>query len=123
MAAKDIDVVEVWQGSRRVVTMAVKDTDGVVIPSASMTTIKLTLKNLATGTVINSRNEQSVFNANGGTYHATSGLLTIILAAADNTVTGSNSVERHAAVIEFTYATGAKADAFPFYVDVTRIPA
>lgn len=123
MPAKAFDVIEVNQGSRRVVSMYLKDTDEVVIPLSAMTSIKFTLKNLATGTAINDRNEQSVLNVNGGTFHATTGKLSIILAAADNTVAGSASYERHIALVEFTYSSGTKADAFPFYVDVTRVNA
>lgn len=122
MAAKTIEVLELWEGTRRVVSMTVKDTDGAVIPLASMSTIKFTLKKLG-GDVINSRDEQSVMNANGGTYHSTSGLLSIILTPADNAVVGGANVERHAALVEFTYASGSKADAFPFYIDVTKVPA
>ena len=122
MPAKTIDVESVWEGTRRVLTMTLKDTDGVVIPSSAMTTITLTIKDQATGAVVNSRNAQSVFNVNGGTYHATSGLLSIILTPSDTAISGAKAVERHGALIAFTYASGAKADSFPFYLDITNQP-
>lgn len=119
MAAKRIATVEVWEGTRRVVTMTVRDTDGVAIPLASMTTITLTLKK--SGNPINERDAQSILNANGGTYHATSGLLSIVLTPDDNIMVGAGDVERHSALVEFTYASGQKEDSFPFFVDVTKV--
>lgn len=119
MPAKRIPALDVWEGTRRVVSMTVKDTDGVAIPLASMTTIKLTLQTMD-GDVVNSRDAQNVKNANGGTYADTSGLLSIILTPADNAIVGEADLERHSALIEFAYASGTKADSFPFYIDVTR---
>jgi len=118
MAAKRISLVEVWEGTRRVVNMTVRDTDGVVIPLSAMTTITFTLKK--GGDPINDRDAQSILNTNGGTYHATSGLLSIVLTPEDNIMVGTGEVERHPALVEFTYAGGSKADSFPFFVDVTR---
>lgn len=120
--AKALTVLSVWEGTRRVVTCTVKDTSGVVIPLSAMTTITFTLSDEATGAIINSRDAQSILNVNGGTYHATSGLLSLILTPSDNTVRGAKQVERHRALFEFTYDSGAKADLYPFAIDVTSVP-
>jgi hypothetical protein len=120
--AKKLETVDIWQGTRRVVSMTVSDTDGVVIPLASMTTITLTLSDEKTGAIINSRDAQSILNVNGGAFHATSGLLSIIFTPADNVLVGTKPVERHRALVEFTYASGTKADAYPFAIDVTAVP-
>ena len=89
------------------------DEAGVAIPSADLTTLTLTLYNESTAAIINSRDAQSVLNANGGTMHATSGLLTMIFAVADNPIVDTSlthgQTETHIAMFKFTWNAGAKA--------------
>tara|TARA_Y100000004_G_C8799106_1_gene362588 strand:- start:156 stop:548 length:393 start_codon:yes stop_codon:yes gene_type:complete len=85
---------------------------GAVIPLSDMTTIILTLYDVYTGTIINSRNAQNVKNTNNVTY-TEAGLLTWTLQPNDNIIVSSdvrtNSYEKHIALFEFTWDSGAKA--------------
>lgn len=88
------------------------DETGAVIPLSDMTTITLTLYDDYTGTIINSRNAQNVKNTNNVTY-TEAGLLTWTLQPNDNIIVSSdvrtNSYEKHIALFEFTWDSGAKA--------------
>lgn len=88
------------------------DEAGAVIPLSDMTTITLTLYDDYTGTIINSRNAQNVKNTNNVTY-TEAGLLTWTLQPNDNIIVSSdvrtNSYEKHIALFEFTWDSGAKA--------------
>ena len=90
-----------------------KDEAGVVIPSADLTTLTLTLYNVATAAIINSQTDTDVLNANNGTVHATSGLFTMIFKPLDNpivtTATLAGEYEEHIALFEWTYNAGADA--------------
>lgn len=90
-------------------TMTFKTAAGVAIPASDVTAITWTLYvNDTAQTIINSRNDTDVFNAGPGTYHVTSGLLTIALSAADMAIVGSDgpSQEIHIALVEMTYGGG-----------------
>ena len=88
------------------------DEAGAAIPLSDMTTITLTLYDDYTGTIINSRNAQNVKNTNNVTY-TEAGLLTWTLQPNDNIIVSSdvrtNSYEKHIALFEFTWDSGAKA--------------
>ncbi len=94
-------------------TATLKDETGTVIPTADMTAITLTLYNDATAAIINSRDAQSVYDANGGTLHATSGLFTMIFTPADSPIVDTTLAhgvrEIHIARFDFTWASGVKA--------------
>lgn len=93
-------------------TATLVDEAGVVIPAAGVSAMTLTLYNRdsATKEIINSVNAVNILNAGRGTLHATSGLLTVTLEPNDNTIIDSASdLEWHRALIEGTYAGGAKA--------------
>lgn len=79
-----------------------------MIPLANMTTITLTLYKKSDGSIINGRNDSDIKNATIGTYHATSGLLTVNFVPADMAIiTDTWAVEEHVALIEWTYTAGA----------------
>ncbi|MCP4200655.1 MAG: hypothetical protein GY769_01815 [bacterium] len=87
----------------------IRDADGVAIPLAQLTTIALTLYNVADNSIINSRDAQDVKNTNNVTIHATSGLLTWLIQEADNPIVDPvafpiGESEPHVALFEFTYA-------------------
>lgn len=93
-------------------TATLVDEAGAAIPSAGVTALTLTLYNRdsATKEIINSVSAVNILNTGRGTLHATSGLLTVTLDPADNAIIDSASdLEWHRALIEGTYAGGAKA--------------
>lgn len=88
-------------------TVTLKDEGGVVIPLADLATLKLTYYNVANGAIINSRNDQNVLNANDVTVHATSGLLTWVLQAADTAIINdAQEIELHRALFVWTLTNG-----------------
>lgn len=80
----------------------------VQLTKADILTIKLTL--FAGTTIINSRNAQSVLDANGGTL-ATDGTLTIALDPADqvivDTMLTAGQTETHVARLDWTWSDGS----------------
>jgi len=105
-------------------TATLKDDAGVVIPSADLTTLTLTLYNEKTDAVINSRTAQDVLGVNGGTVHATSGLLTQVFAPADNPIIDTalehGRTEVHIAQFDFTWNAGAKAGRKMITIEVVQ---
>lgn len=102
---------EVEERSSAQYKATLKDEAGSVIALSDLTTITATIysEDSSTKAVINSRNAQDIKNANGGTFHATSGLLTLDLSEADNQVLDSALPrERHIVQLDFTYNGGAK---------------
>ena len=93
-------------------TGTLKDETDTVIPLADLTTLTLTIYNLATLAVINSRSHQDIKNTNGGTFHATSGLLTMVFAPDDSPIIDGDldfgEWEEHVALFEWTWDSGAK---------------
>lgn len=73
----------------------------------SLDALTLTLYDLATSTIINSRNNQNVLNTNNVTYNSSTGLLTWDLQPADNPII-NDALEREVHVVEFkgTYNGG-----------------
>ena len=89
-------------------TLTLTDENGDTISTSSpLTACTLTLYDKATGTILNSRDAQSINNANGGT--VTSGVLTLELSYLDNALHNANrATEAHVALIEYTWAGGTK---------------
>ena len=88
-------------------TATITKKDGVTpVPLASLVEVTLTLFVEKDGAIINSRDSDDIKNANGGTVHATSGLLTLLLSPLDMAVllTGQR-FETHVALIEWKYDT------------------
>lgn len=93
-------------------TSTLVDETGTVVPLAGVSALTLTLYNRDSTTkeVINSVSAVNILNSGRGTLHATSGLLTVTLEPNDNAIIDSASdLEWHRALIEGTYAGGAKA--------------
>lgn len=98
-------MADVRENSSSVINFVLKQADESPLPKASLLTLKLKLYNVATGAVINSRDNVDILDVNGGTVNA-DGTGTLSLAAADNPVNDASlapgHVEEHAAVIKFT---------------------
>lgn len=90
-----VTVSPVTEGSSRELTATLKDHTGAAIPADSVSTLTATIKDLATGEVINSRDEQNVKNANGGTLDATSGAFALILGPDDNAIESTAPAARY----------------------------
>lgn len=98
------------EGKTAPLTATITKTDGVTpVPLANLDAVTLTLFVESTGAIINSRTASNIMNAGGGTVHATSGLLTLILSPADMvTMLADKLFETHIAFIEWTYDTTEK---------------
>lgn len=87
-----------------------KDETGAVVPAASLTALELTLWDVLTGTVVNSRDAQNVLNTNNVTVDGNGGLVWDIQPA-DNAIVRTTSTpfpERHRAMFYFTWSGGTK---------------
>ena len=104
------------------------DENGDLLVAASLTTLVLTLYDRATDAIINSRDEQSVLNANGGTIYSS------LQTDADGNeynfawnsepadspiVTAGSETEMHVALFEWTY--GSDAGSHQVYIRVVNI--
>ena|SRR5947209_1858018 len=85
-------------------TAQLVDETGAGIPAASLATLTLTLYDVATSGIINSRSAQNVLNVNGVTVD-TSGNLVWTMDPLDNAVIGSRELEAHVALFEYTYGS------------------
>lgn len=90
------------------VTAVPKDMAGAAIAKANLATLTATLVDENTGDVINSRDAQSVLDANGGTV-ASDGTLTLRLQPADSAIvtTGdAGTIEGHILRLTWTWSDG-----------------
>jgi hypothetical protein len=95
------------EGSEVDYTATLKDKADAPVPLASLTDLKITLKDYETGEIINSRDALSVKNMNGGTFHATTGLFTMTFDEDDNTIqTATARKEKHIATFLATWTGG-----------------
>ena len=102
-------------------TTTLKDAAGVVIPSANLATLTLTLYAIADGTILNSRDAQNIKDVNNGTFHATSGLLTWQAQSADNALVGTIPVghyEQHQALFQWTTTAGGASNVSKHLLDI-----
>lgn len=119
-----VKVFSIKEGTTPKYTATLQDEDGTAIAQADITSITLTLYNLSATTrdIINSRSAQDINNTNQVTIHATSGLLTWSMQAADTAIQDSNKrVERHRALFVFTWDSGAKKGVHEVDFDVENI--
>lgn len=119
----------VKEGTGAVYTATLKDSAEVPIPKANITTIKLTLYNVSDGSIINSRDDQNVKDLNNVTIHATSGLLTWTMQAADNPIVGTaiavGRTEEHRGLFEYAgnfLASPGKHDAVFKVENLGKVP-
>lgn len=101
------------EGATGQYTATVKDETGTVIPLANVSTLTLTLMDLGTKEIVNSRQDQDVLNTNNVTYHATSGLLTWAVQQADTALLKGKKVppdkQNRLARFEMVFNTTKKA--------------
>lgn len=94
------------RSSGPVITMTLLDETGAPVPLAAINTATLTIyaRDEAGQPIINTVDHANINNAGRGTIHATSGLLTLALDAADNSIqTSANDLEWHRLLIEIGY--------------------
>jgi hypothetical protein len=92
-------------------TMTLLDETGAPVPLAAIGTATLTVyaRDEPTQPIINSVDHVDIKNTGRGTIHATSGLLTLLLAPLDNSISNSaNDEEWHRFLIELTYNSTQK---------------
>jgi len=108
MALTTVASRTVNEKSSMIYTATLLDSDGTALPSASITVLTLTLYDVLTGDIINSRDALTALNANQVTIHATSGLLTWTALPADSPIVGTPQVgelEHHVALFEVEYSS------------------
>ena len=90
------------------------DEEDLPIPSLELGALTVTLYLRSDPRVIiNSRNEQSVFNVNGGTFGETDGRFVWIMDPEDNAIVGrtrATRIEDHIALFEWTYGVGKQGN-------------
>jgi len=115
---------EVYEKSSAVFKATLVDEDGNAVALSALTTLTATLYSLddPAKAVINLRNAQDIKNANNGTFHATSGLLTFELQPNDNVIVDtSRPRERHLLQFDFTYNAGAKTGRYAAVIVVKNL--
>lgn len=114
-------VFSVRERTTRRYTAVLKDETGAVIGSGTLSSLKLTLYNRADGSIINTRNQQNVLNANGVTVDA-SGNLTWTMDPADNPIVDATlSYEEHVALFEIGWSSDAKKNNHEVIVRVENV--
>lgn len=106
-----------------VYTATLKDENEAVISSSDVSSLTLSLYSLddPDRAVINSRNAQSILNANGGTLTSL-GALTIVLSSLDNVIVDqTRDFERHLAEVRWTYNAGTRHGSTTFLVIVKNL--
>jgi hypothetical protein len=86
--------------------VAVTDAAGLPVAPAQVTSILATLRDAATGTILNSRSSQEVKDVNGGSL--TSGLFVLQFAEADNAIIGNEQDEPHVLTLDFRLTGGGR---------------
>lgn len=117
-------VFDVDQDCTHRYTATIKDETGAAIAAASLTTLTLTLFDLNTNTIINSRSAQNCLNANGVTVDSSGNLVWTGVGGSggDNQIlNASRNGERHRALFQFTWNTGAKYGTHEFDINVRKV--
>jgi hypothetical protein len=91
--------------SSGVYTATLRDESGALV--TALDSLQVWLRDVASNTIINSRDGQSLLNENGGTFAA--GVFTWTMLPEDHPIIGTRTVERHEAVFMATWASGAHA--------------
>lgn len=100
-------MTQIPERSSALIQFDLEDENGV---GPTIDNLTLTLYDLETKTIINGRNKQNVFNANGVTI-ATAGspavtTVSYVMEGLDNQIIGTPATERHVALFEGTYSGG-----------------
>lgn len=110
------------EGTTRALRGIITDENGNALAAAALNALTVTLYDESTKTVINSRAGQNILNTNGGSVDG-SGVFALVLAAADNImVTPSKHLERHVALVSWTYGAGQTGN-FEFVFAVENLHA
>lgn len=122
MTIQTVVSTEIPEKTTPKLTAVLEDENGVVISSASLDTLTLTLyKKYDVTTIINSRNNQNVLNTNNITVD-TSGNLTWLMQIEDNIISDSGeSSEEHVARFDWTYSSGTKAGRHEILITVINL--
>jgi len=97
----------------------IQDETGTGIPAASLTTLTLTLYDLASGNIINGRNDTSILNLSIGTVDI-AGSLQVVFAPEDMAFVGTGTSETHVALFEFSYNSGRQGKHRAFFTVVNE---
>lgn len=112
------------EGTSAKYTAGITDESEAYIALADLTAITLTLYDYATGTIINSREDQNVKNANDVVI-SSAGLLTWTLKPADNIIVTAamhkNAYEKHVALFEYTWNSGDDAGKHELEFEVRQL--
>tara|TARA_R110000824_G_scaffold14800_1_gene62673 strand:+ start:242 stop:634 length:393 start_codon:yes stop_codon:yes gene_type:complete len=112
------------EGTSAQYNATITDESETAIPLADLTAITLTLYDYKTGTIINSRTDQDVKNANDVSI-TSAGVLTWNLKPADNvivtTALPTNAYERHIALFEYTWDSGTNAGKHELTFEVRQL--
>lgn len=103
-----METIEAPESSTIRYTAILKDVDGTVIPSASVTSItaSMYLEDTAGDTLITGWDDRDVFNANDSTFGISDGLLTVFFGPTDTAMTDTTKTrERLRVEYVFVYDT------------------
>ena len=102
-------------------TATLQNGAGVPIVKANIVSAQLTLKDVDTGEVINSRLNQNIIDDNNVTIHDTSGLLTWTIQPEDNVlINPARQSETHRAVFDIVYSSTQRLR-YELYLQVRNI--
>ena len=101
----DGNCTEVDEGEVARVTVTFEDYDKALLPLANFLSLTATLRNAEDDSIINSRNDLNIFNANGGTIVDVAGVatLTLILDESDNANVGGVLAGLEVHWLDFTW--------------------
>ena len=107
-------------------TATITDADGNALPLADLGTITLTLYDVGSDAIINSRDKQNVKNTNDVTIAATGGLLTWLLQDVDNPIVAGTTTliqtrQHHRALFEYTYSGDGSPGKHEFNIYVLNL--
>lgn len=108
LRGSDNQLFSVSEGQSCDFVLTPTDPDGAAIDANDLLTLTLTLYDDESDAVINSREDQDILDANGGTIEEDL-TVTVRLDGDDNVIVGSASedeIERHVARFEYTYNDG-----------------
>jgi hypothetical protein len=86
----------------------IQDETETALAGSNLQTLTLTLYDKATGTIINSRNDQDVLNTNGVSVDGSGNVVWIMEPEDNAVVTATSKVEKHIALFEWTWDSGNK---------------
>lgn len=118
------DACEVEEGEVARVTVTFEDYDAASLPLSNLLSLTIKLRNAEDDSIINSRGDQTILNANGGTVVDVSGVatLTLILDENDNANVGGvlSGVETHWLDLTWTWDDGTttRTGKAAYYYDV-----